>query len=88
MTVTMAMWDMYIWIANLKAQPIIFSPNVTMDRWIIVTGYATSYIAWPADHDIIRGFTPGTFAPGETLSHEQIVEILYRYAVYKGKVPS
>ena len=52
------------------------------------TSYAAPYIAWAADHGIVKGFSADTFGAEKSLTREQIAEIMYRYAVYKGKAPT
>lgn len=57
-------------------------------RDVSVNHYAAPYIAWASEHGIVEGFTANTFGAEKSLTREQIAEILYRYAVYKGKAPS
>ena len=41
-------------------------------------------IAWAASHDIVGGYGDGKFGPDDPVTREQMVAILYRYAIYKG----
>ena len=44
----------------------------------------TDAICWAAEKDIVNGVAPDKFAPNEPVTREQMVTILYRYAVSKG----
>ena len=44
----------------------------------------TDAVAWAAENGIVNGTTDTTFAPGEDITREQLVTILYRYAESKG----
>ncbi len=39
------------------------------------------YVAWAAGKNIVNGYGDGNFGPGDTLTREQAVTILHRYAV-------
>ena len=41
-------------------------------------------VRWAAVEGIVRGYGDGRFAPDDTVSREQMVTVLYRYAKYKG----
>ena len=41
-------------------------------------------MAWAAANGIVNGTTDTTFAPGEDITREQLVTVLYRYAEAKG----
>lgn len=41
-------------------------------------------VAWAAEHGIVSGVGGGAFAPGGTITREQLAVMLYRYAQYKG----
>ncbi|MBE6928295.1 MAG: hypothetical protein E7467_07415 [Ruminococcaceae bacterium] len=45
----------------------------------------TDAIIWAASNKIVNGTTPTTFTPDANITREQIVTILYRYAVAKGE---
>lgn len=45
--------------------------------------YAPS-VKWANDNNIINGYDDGMFKPDESITREQIVVILYRFAVYAG----
>ena len=47
------------------------------------TWYADA-VAWAAENGIVNGTTDTTFAPGEDITREQLVTVLYRYAESKG----
>ncbi len=44
----------------------------------------TNAVLWAAQNGIVNGVTDTTFAPGNDLTREQLVTILYRYAQDKG----
>ncbi len=44
----------------------------------------TDAVAWAAANGIVNGTTDTTFAPGEDITREQLVTVLYRYAEAKG----
>ena len=44
----------------------------------------TDAVAWAAENGIVNGTTDTTFAPGEDITREQLVAVLYRYAESKG----
>ena len=41
-------------------------------------------IAWAAENGLTNGYTPTTFVPGQAISRQQFLTILYRYAQFKG----
>ena len=44
----------------------------------------TDAVAWAAENGIVNGTTDTTFAPGDDITREQLVTVLYRYAESKG----
>jgi len=44
----------------------------------------TNAVVWAAQNGIVNGVGDDTFAPGNDLTREQLVTILYRYAESKG----
>ena len=52
--------------------------DVEADTWY------TDAVVWAAENGIVNGTTDTTFAPGEDITREQLVTILYRYAESKG----
>ena len=44
----------------------------------------TDAVAWAAANGIVNGTTDTTFAPGEDITREQLVTVLYRYVESKG----
>ena len=52
--------------------------DVEIGRW-----YATACL-WAADKDLMTGVSETEFAPKANLTVEQLVQILYNYAQYKG----
>lgn len=67
-------------IHRLEAEPegLATFPDVVPDAWY------SAAVAWGADHEIVKGYGDGTFAPGESITREQLAAILYRYASFKG----
>ena len=53
-------------------------PDVESGTWY------TDAVAWAAENGIVNGTTDTTFAPGEDITREQLVTVLYRYAEAKG----
>lgn len=51
---------------------------------IETTAYYASHVAWAAENHIVFGVKKGLFAPNERVTREQMVVMLYRYAIYKG----
>ncbi len=49
-------------------------------------GYYYEALLWAAEGGVINGVSPTTFAPNEFITREQLVTVLYRYAVGKGEV--
>ena len=52
--------------------------DVPAGRWY------TEPIRWAADREIVTGFPDGTFDPSASVTREQLVTILYRYAAFLG----
>lgn len=46
--------------------------------------YYSNAVAWAASKNIVSGIGDGMFAPGQAISREQMVVILYKYAQNKG----
>ena len=42
--------------------------------------YYTDAIAWAAENKIVEGYGSGTFGPEDSVTREQVMTILYRYA--------
>ena len=53
-------------------------PDVPQGQWY------TKAVAWAAKEKIVHGYDNGNFGPNDTITREQMVSILYRYASYKG----
>ena len=52
-------------------------PDVDAEKW-----YAP-YIYWAAENEIIIGYEDGTFAPDNTVTREEMMTVLHRYAAYR-----
>ncbi len=52
--------------------------DIADDMWY------TDAVIWADQNNIVLGYGDGTFGPSDLLTREQMVTILYRYAVYKG----
>lgn len=46
--------------------------------------YYEQAIAWASENGIVTGFDASTFAPDRTITREQLVAILFRFAAYRG----
>jgi len=44
----------------------------------------TAAVIWANDKGIVKGYNDTAFGPNDYLTREQMVAILYRYAIYKG----
>lgn len=44
-------------------------------------------VSWCHQEGLMAGYDAGTFAPGDPLSREQMISILFRYAQYSGNTP-
>ena len=42
-------------------------------------------VRWAAENGVVKGYDNGCFGPNDTVTREQMVTILYRYAQYKGR---
>ena len=45
--------------------------------------YSTA-VGWAAANGIVKGYSKDVFAPGDTVTREQMAAVLYRYAAFKG----
>lgn len=52
--------------------------DVANDKW-----YAKA-VNWAFENGIISGYTDGTFRPDKTATREELIAVIYRYAIYKG----
>jgi len=51
----------------------------------VVSGsYYAAAVNWAHKNGIVNGYGGGKFGPEDTITHEQLITILYRYAQYKG----
>lgn len=46
--------------------------------------YYAAPVVWARAHGVVYGTTDTTFAPGDDITREQMVTIIYRYASYRG----
>ena len=67
---------------RLEGQPAVSGDLPFTD---VETGtWYTDAILWAAQNNIVNGTTDTTFAPGNDITREQLVTVLYRYAESKG----
>ena len=52
--------------------------DVAKDKWY------TNAVLWAAEKGILKGYGDGKLGPEDEVTREQIVNILYQHAVYKG----
>jgi hypothetical protein len=52
--------------------------DVAADAWY------TDAVMWATKNGIVNGFLDGSFGPNQTVTRQQLVAILYRYANFKG----
>jgi hypothetical protein len=82
---TRAMLATVLW--RLENQPpatpnsSLLTPNYTD---IPAGQYYTDAIAWASANGIVNGMGDGTFAPDASITREQLVTMLYRYAIWLG----
>ena len=67
---------------RLAGQPAVSGDLIFTD--VEVGTWYTDAVAWAAENGIVNGTTDTTFAPGEDLTRQQLVTVLYRYAESKG----
>ena len=66
---------------RLEGSPVTGTPvftDVPLGQWY------SEPISWAAENGIVDGYGGGRFGPNDTITREQMVSILYRYATYKG----
>lgn len=51
---------------------------------VAVNAWCVDAVKWAADQDIITGYENGTFGPNNTITRQQLVTMLYRYAQKMG----
>ena len=54
-------------------------PDVTVGSWY------TDAVYWAKANGIVDGYSDGRFAPDDSITREQLVTMLWRYAKYKGQ---
>lgn len=67
---------------RLEGMPAVKEANLFTD--IADDMWYTDAVIWAVQNNIVLGYGNGTFGPSDLLTREQMVTILYRYAVYKG----
>ena len=67
---------------RLAGQPAVSGDLIFTD--VEVGTWYTDAVAWAAENGIVNGTTDTTFAPGDEITRQQLVTILYRYAESKG----
>lgn len=60
------------------------TPASTVFSDVDSNAYYAPYIAWGYSNNIVEGLTPTTFGPEQSITREDLVTILYRYANEKG----
>ena len=74
-TVPRALW-------TLEGRPEVPVTQVFAD--VSAEKHAAAAIGWAAENGIVCGYGNGMFGPEDILTHEQLVTILWHYAMYKG----
>ena len=46
--------------------------------------YYYNAVVWASQNDIVKGYDTGKFCPKESITREQMMAFMYRYASYKG----
>jgi hypothetical protein len=67
---------------RMEGEPAVTTVNHFTD--LAGSTWYTDAVIWAAESKIISGYGDGSFGPLDTLTREQMVTIIYRYAVYKG----
>lgn len=77
---TRAMLTVMLW--RLNGSPVV---NYALDYSDVEEGaWYTEAVRWAASENVVQGYGNGKFGPNDTLTREQMVTILWRYAKYKG----
>ena len=80
LSTTRAMIVTILW--RLEGEP---AANYTMSFTDVASGtWYTEAVRWAASEGIVNGISADQFAPNKAITREQLVTILYRYAMYKG----
>lgn len=80
MTTDRAMIVTILW--RLEGSPVV---NYAMDFGDVENGvWYTEAVRWAASEGIVTGYSDAVFAPGDTVTREQLAVILYRYAESQG----
>lgn len=56
----------------------VFTDVPTTGKWY------SNAILWGADSQIVAGYPDKTFRPNQAVTREQLVSVMYKYAIYKG----
>ncbi|MDY6366851.1 MAG: S-layer homology domain-containing protein [Oscillospiraceae bacterium] len=79
-TTNRAMMAQILW--NMEGKPVvnyaISYTDVDAEAWY------TEAVRWVTSEKIMSGYGGGKFGPGDAMTREQLVTIMYRYAQYKG----
>ena len=67
---------------RLAGSPTVAAANPFSD--VLSGEWYTDAIIWAAGEGIVNGVETDTFGPTEKITREQLVTMLYNYAVYKG----
>jgi len=71
---------------RLDGKPAVIGANpfndVAKDSWYM------DAVTWAAKNGIVSGYSHGRFGPDDKITREQMAEILYNYAKYKGITPT
>ena len=80
LTTTRAMIVTVLW--RLEGEPTV---KYSMSFNDVASGtWYTEAVRWAASEGIVNGMSADQFAPNKAITREQLVTILYRYAIYKG----
>ncbi|MBQ3078039.1 MAG: S-layer homology domain-containing protein [Clostridia bacterium] len=67
---------------RLEEEPAAAAPAVFHD--VAKSDYFANGVAWAAETGLVNGVGDDLFAPGSSITREQLIAILYRYAAAKG----
>lgn len=71
-------------IANIKDFDLSSYNQISTFSDISTDNWYSKYISWAAENDIAKGYTKNHFFPENSISREEAITMLYRYALSYG----
>ena len=79
-TTTRAQIVMILW--RLEGEPVVDYDMTFVD--VVADQWYTEAVRWAASEGVVLGYSDTVFAPGDSITREQMAAILWRYCKYKG----